>query len=71
MKKYVILTIAVVASCLTACKDYLDQVPENDIETFETIFERRSTAVFGLPNPRWIWLIILVGFFHPGCNRSG
>ena len=44
MKKYVILTIAVVASCLTACKDYLDQVPENDIETFETIFERRSTA---------------------------
>ena len=40
MKKYVILTIAVVASCLTACKDYLDQVPENDIETFETIFER-------------------------------
>lgn len=29
---------------LTACKDYLDMVPENDIESVESIFEKRSGA---------------------------
>lgn len=30
-------------SLLTGC-DYLDMVPENDIETIETIFEKREQA---------------------------
>ena len=66
MKKYVILTIAVVASCLTACKDYLDQVPENDIETFETIFERRSTADVWFTQSTLDMANNFVGFFTPG-----
>ena len=66
MKKYVILTIAVVASCLTACKDYLYQVPENDIETFETIFERRSTADVWFTQSTLDMANNFVGFFTPG-----
>ena len=66
MKKYVILTIAVVSSCLTACKDYLDQVPENDIETFETIFERRSTADVWFTQSTLDMANNFVGFFTPG-----
>ena len=66
MKKYVILTIAVVASCLTACKDYLDQMPENDIETFETIFERRSTADVWFTQSTLDMANNFVGFFTPG-----
>ena len=66
MKKYVILTIAVVASCLTACIDYLDQVPENDIETFETIFERRSTADVWFTQSTLDMANNFVGFFTPG-----
>ena len=70
MKKYVILTIAVVASCLTACKDYLDQVPENDIETFETIFERRSTADVWFTQSTLDMANNFVGFFTPGVRGA-
>ena len=41
--KYTIIFWSIVFCC-TACGDYLDQVPENDIETFETIFETREKA---------------------------
>lgn len=44
MRKYFISVIAIVALAFTACDDYLDQVPEKDVETFESIFERRASA---------------------------
>ena len=43
MRSFFILSI--LASLLfSGCGDYLDMVPEKDIETVETIFERRRSA---------------------------
>ena len=44
MRKYFISVIIIVALSFMACGDYLDQVPEKDVETFESIFERRASA---------------------------
>lgn len=44
MEKYFISVIVGIAAVFTACGDYLDQVPEKDVETFESIFERKSKA---------------------------
>jgi hypothetical protein len=38
------LILAVVVGSLTACNDYLDVVPKNDITTIETTFEKREDA---------------------------
>ena len=42
-KHYLYIMIAIISSVFTAC-DYLDLVPEKDIETFESIFERKASA---------------------------
>ena len=41
--KYLVFILCV-CTFLNACQDYLDRVPEKDIETVETIFEQRSGA---------------------------
>lgn len=43
--KYKILTIILLTGFLFGCEDYLDLVPEKDIETTESIFEKRNTAL--------------------------
>ncbi|MGI6224423.1 MAG: RagB/SusD family nutrient uptake outer membrane protein [Prevotella sp.] len=45
MNKYrASLILAVVVASLTACNDYLDVVPKNDITTIESTFEKREDA---------------------------
>ena len=41
--KYIVSVLMICFLFLTGC-DYLDMVPENDIETIETIFEKREQA---------------------------
>ena len=41
--KYIVSILMICSLFLTGC-DYLDMVPENDIETIETIFEKREQA---------------------------
>ena len=46
MKKYLLSSLLFIASLfLNGCKGYLDVVPENDIETIETNFEKREDAL--------------------------
>ena len=52
MKKYFVFVIVVVTMVFAACGDYLDQVPEKDVETFESIFERKSCLLYTSPSPR-------------------
>lgn len=45
MKRYIkYYSAACVCLSLSACSDYLDVVPKNDIETIETIFEQKDNA---------------------------
>lgn len=44
MRKFIILVIIAFSTFFIACEDYLDQVPEKDVETIESIFERKSKA---------------------------
>lgn len=45
--KHVYILIITLISLFSGC-DYLDVVPDNDIETIETIFEKRDQARTGL-----------------------
>lgn len=44
MKKIIYTLLIVVSSSFTACQGYLDVVPDGDIETIETTFEKREDA---------------------------
>ena len=43
--KYKILLYLCILVSLVGCKDYLDLVPEKDLETIETVFEKRTQAI--------------------------
>lgn len=47
MRKYFISVIIIVALSFMACGDYLDQVPEKDVETFESISNVERVLIFG------------------------
>lgn len=67
MNKYVISIIMIVAIFFTACGDYLDLVPEKDIETIETIFEQRTTADLWLTQSTELMMQnIFNGFYSVG-----
>ena len=44
MKHLIIYSTIVTSIFFSSCSNYLDIVPENDIETIETIFEKREQA---------------------------
>ena len=63
MKKYFISVIVIGTMVLAACSDYLDQVPEKDVETFESIFERKATAdIWFTQATEWMAGASFVGF---------
>ncbi len=65
MKKYFVFVIVVVTMVFAACGDYLDQVPEKDVETFESIFERKSTAdIWFTQATEWMASGVFAGFGH-------
>ena len=47
MRKYFISVIAIVALAFTACDDYLDQVPEKDVETFDPFSNVGRVLIYG------------------------
>lgn len=44
MRKYILSAIVLASVALTACNDYLDVVPKNNVQTVENMFEQRDDA---------------------------
>ena len=44
MKHFIIYSTIALSIFFSSCDSYLDIVPKNDIETIETIFEKREQA---------------------------
>ncbi|MGL5682168.1 MAG: RagB/SusD family nutrient uptake outer membrane protein [Marinifilaceae bacterium] len=55
MKKYIYISVAWVMLAVTGCS-YLDMVPEKDIETIESIFEKKESVL--------VWLKTCYSFFN-------